>query len=349
MKKATLLLSAVLVLFVFQAAFAQDTGQLSNQAINALRNKDYPKAIELYNKVLEKDPGDVLTLYNIACAYSLNGDKEKALDALKKSVKAGYSNFGHMNTDPDLAPIRDTEEFKALLKAGPPKGPKDPDAIIKRLEKKYGDTFKYKKDEEYKLVIASDVSDDRLKRIVATMHTFAGSLHRDLFKNKADYYLTIIIPKDAETFRKIMGSSGVSAGAYVHMTKTLYVNLSTGLGTMTHEFTHALHFADMEALRQSHPIWISEGFGTLHEQCTQKDGKVIGLTNWRLPGLQKALRAGKSLPWKTIFRMSHGQFMQRATNAYQISRYIFYYLQEKGLLHRKGPASQVLPGIRGQL
>ena len=38
-----------------------------------------------------------------------------ALATLRQAVAAGYSNFKHMATDPDLAPLRDLPEFKALL------------------------------------------------------------------------------------------------------------------------------------------------------------------------------------------------------------------------------------------
>jgi hypothetical protein len=57
----------------------------------------------------------------------------------------------------------------------------------------------------------------------------------------------------------------------------------TGSGTIAHEFTHALHFADMEALGQTHPIWEREGLGSLYEEPEPREDGLFGLVNWRLP------------------------------------------------------------------
>ena len=39
-----------------------------------------------------------------------------ALATLRQSIAAGYSDFRHMASDPDLAPLRDLPEFKELIK-----------------------------------------------------------------------------------------------------------------------------------------------------------------------------------------------------------------------------------------
>jgi hypothetical protein len=53
----------------------------------------------------------------------------------------------------------------------------------------------------------------------------------------------------------------------------------TGSGTIAHEFTHALHFADMEALGQTHPIWEREGLGSLYEEPDPREDGLFGLVN----------------------------------------------------------------------
>lgn len=53
-------------------------------------------------------------LYNLACAYSLKGERKKALKALKLAVERGFSDVEMMEKDEDLAPIREEEEFKAI-------------------------------------------------------------------------------------------------------------------------------------------------------------------------------------------------------------------------------------------
>ena len=48
-----------------------------------------------------------------------------ALTTLRQSIAAGYSDFKHMATDPDLAPLRDLPEFKALIKSSKASGKPD--------------------------------------------------------------------------------------------------------------------------------------------------------------------------------------------------------------------------------
>lgn len=54
-------------------------------------------------------------LYNLACAYSLKGEKKKALQTLKRAVEKGFKEVELLKTDPDLVPVRKEDEFKVLL------------------------------------------------------------------------------------------------------------------------------------------------------------------------------------------------------------------------------------------
>ena len=72
------------------------------------------KAIEVLNTVLDKDKKG--NCYDAACLYSVMGEKEKALSYLRQSLEDGYRRFAHIKRDRDLINIRNTEEFKVLLK-----------------------------------------------------------------------------------------------------------------------------------------------------------------------------------------------------------------------------------------
>lgn len=72
------------------------------------------KAIEVLNTVLDKDKKG--NCYDAACLYSVMGEKEKALSYLRQSLEDGYRRFAHIKRDRDLNNIRNTEEFKVLLK-----------------------------------------------------------------------------------------------------------------------------------------------------------------------------------------------------------------------------------------
>lgn len=72
------------------------------------------KAIEILNTILDKDKKG--NCYDAACLYSVMGEKEKALSYLRQSLEDGYRRFAHIKRDRDLINIRNTEEFKVLLK-----------------------------------------------------------------------------------------------------------------------------------------------------------------------------------------------------------------------------------------
>lgn len=59
--------------------------------------------------------------YNIACAFALKGDKEKALKALKGAIEMGFHSPRPIEMDSDFASIKDDPRFKALaIKSRPP-------------------------------------------------------------------------------------------------------------------------------------------------------------------------------------------------------------------------------------
>ena len=72
------------------------------------------KAIEILNTILDKDKKG--NCYDAACLYSVMGEKVKALSYLRQSLEDGNRRFAHIKRDRDLDNIRNTEEFKLLLK-----------------------------------------------------------------------------------------------------------------------------------------------------------------------------------------------------------------------------------------
>jgi hypothetical protein len=52
--------------------------------------------------------------YNLTCIYSLLDNKSSAINCFKKSIDAGYNNYGHVQLDTDLDNIRKEKDFVAL-------------------------------------------------------------------------------------------------------------------------------------------------------------------------------------------------------------------------------------------
>jgi tetratricopeptide (TPR) repeat protein len=74
---------------------------------------EYPLAIEAFKHAVEINHHPV-AMYDLACAYALAKDKEKALEWLGKAVSAGFDRSQQLKTDADLASLRDDPRFKAI-------------------------------------------------------------------------------------------------------------------------------------------------------------------------------------------------------------------------------------------
>ena len=83
-------------------------------AYHALGNDE--KALEVMNIILEKDTMYAGNYYDAACLYGRMGDKEKSIECIKKALEKGFRRFAHMEADNDMDLIRDTEEYKELIK-----------------------------------------------------------------------------------------------------------------------------------------------------------------------------------------------------------------------------------------
>ncbi len=78
--------------------------------------RQLPGAIKSLEQAIKVGGGAALDFYNLACAFALSGEKEKALDNLEKAINAGFTDRQQYETDSDLDGLRETERFKELLK-----------------------------------------------------------------------------------------------------------------------------------------------------------------------------------------------------------------------------------------
>ena len=66
-------------------------------------------------RALELSPDDRGVLYNLACYYSLSGEKETAIDCLEKAAAVGRVTREWIEHDSDLDPLREEPRYLALL------------------------------------------------------------------------------------------------------------------------------------------------------------------------------------------------------------------------------------------
>lgn len=155
------------------------------------------------------------------------------------------------------------------------------------------------------------------------------------FSRDPDDILDIWLFKDARSYRKhtreLFGEEpDTPYGYYSSRHHALVMNIATGGGTLVHEIVHPY----MQANFPEAPAWLNEGLGSLYEQSAERDGQIVGLTNWRLQGLQQAIRARRLPSFHTLLHESDEQFYDgpHSDTSYGQARYLLYYLQERGLL-----------------
>ncbi len=184
------------------------------------------------------------------------------------------------------------------------------------------------------------VGDDSLATVErhsqGTIQWAVDRLKRDYFSQDPDHVITIWLFKDKQSYRQnlydIFGSRPHTPFGYYSPTqRVLVMNIDTGGGTLVHEIVHPF----MAANFPNCPSWLNEGMGSLYEQCQDNNGRIWGLTNWRLRGLHEALQDDEyEMPsFEELCSTTTREFYREdpGTN-YAQARYLCYYLQQKGLL-----------------
>lgn len=188
---------------------------------------------------------------------------------------------------------------------------------------------------EKPFVVIGDESAEMVKRrSLSTVKWAVDKLKQDFFTKDPENILNIWLFKDEISYRKhvkeFFGEEpDTPYGYYSSANKALVMNIATGGGTLVHEIVHPF----IEANFPECPAWFNEGLGSLFEQSGEEDGHIVGYTNWRLAGLQRAIRQKNVPEFQTLLSTTDRQFYtaDRGTN-YAQSRYLLYYLQQKGLL-----------------
>ncbi|MFH1268415.1 MAG: C39 family peptidase [Planctomycetota bacterium] len=186
-------------------------------------------------------------------------------------------------------------------------------------------------------VVISDESPARVRqRAEGTIRWAADKLKEAYFPKDPAEILDIWLFRDKASYEKhtwevFRDRPTTPFGYYSGANRALVMNIATGGGTLVHEIVHPFMAANFPGC----PAWLNEGLGSLYEQSAEVDGRIHGLTNWRLAGLQEAIRDGRVPSFKTLCSTTDHQFYEedRGTN-YAQARYLCYYLQEHGLLQK---------------
>lgn len=186
-------------------------------------------------------------------------------------------------------------------------------------------------------VVAGDEPEDMVRaRTVEVVRWAAAKLRADFFEKEPARILDVLLFKDARSYRTraidlFHSEPTTPYGYYTSENGALVMNIATGGGTLVHEMVHPFVEADFPDA----PPWLNEGLGSLFEQSDERDGHIVGLTNWRLAGLQRAIAEHRVPPIEGLLLAdAHAFYDEDQGTNYAVARYLCYYLQERGLLVR---------------
>ncbi len=83
---------------------------------HAIWGESWQDAEPLIKAVQPHMPNQADVLYDLACARSLAGDLKASEQYLRESIEAGYRQWSHIETDPDLRNLREDRRLAAVMR-----------------------------------------------------------------------------------------------------------------------------------------------------------------------------------------------------------------------------------------
>lgn len=186
------------------------------------------------------------------------------------------------------------------------------------------------------VVIGDEKPEIVQRRSINTVKWAVDKLKQDYFAKDPEHIIDVWLFKDKTSYqtncKKLFDSTPTTPyGFYSPTNRALIMNISTGGGTLVHEIVHPF----IESNFPRCPSWFNEGLASLYEQSRESNRKIVGLTNWRLRGLQVHIQDGKVPSFEKLCSTTRYEFYNedRGTN-YSQARYLCYYLQQQGRLRK---------------
>jgi hypothetical protein len=300
----------------------------AQQAVVLCEQGRWEDARALLEQVVEDDPSHVAALYNLACAHAQLGDVNAALLRLAESIRAGFLNIEHLKRDSDLDPIRDTDGYRAILENWDAVVVGHTEGRIKRARARLNGRYIEDVDYVRNLIYVSGLFESSHRQMKKDVDALFDHEIRMLFDEGLNVPVLVVIPTPSD-YTRVIAQSGVG-GLYLH---DHYQLITQDIGDgLFHELTHALHWAHMDRLGQTHQFWIQEGIACLFEDIAMSDGGVEFLPSWRTNIVHRLANGGRLTSWKSLFGYDRETFMKRPRRHYAEVRAIFMFLAEQNKL-----------------
>lgn len=208
----------------------------------------------------------------------------------------------------------------------------DFDGHVAKLKETVGGEFAIVVEKPF--VVIGDQSKDEVNQWASgTIRWAVSQIKESYFEKDPDHIINIWLFKDKKSYdinaKRLFGRTPTTPyGYYSPSDKALVMNISTGGGTLVHEIVHPFMAANFPEC----PSWFNEGLASLYEQSSERNKKIVGLTNWRLRGLQFAIHDELLGTFEKLMSTNGREFYEGDSTNYAQARYLCYWLQEKGVL-----------------
>lgn len=194
--------------------------------------------------------------------------------------------------------------------------------------KGFGPGLAFRRDDDLFLAVATDVGDVATSRAIEELKRLREPLLKHLEIRASGLPLLLRLFHDDAAFQDFARfestERGWITGYYLPIARSISVNLSAGVGALTHEVCHSIFEDELGVL----PPWANEGLASLYESFRIEKGVPIAERGTTL----KSLNGGPSL---AAFTAMNGKAFwdekDRATH-YALARGVFLYMQDTGAL-----------------
>jgi hypothetical protein len=230
-----------------------------------------------------------------------DGEGASASEALTTGALTGnaWESFALLTEGPEAEVVVSAESFSS----------EDFDKHLKKLDKIIP-SKDFTVVVQAPFVVIGDETPDQVRgRAVSTVQWATEMLKQDYFPKDPQKIIDIWLFKDNASYRKhtkelFHDNVDTPFGYFSELHNALIMNIGTGGGTLVHEMVHAF----MKPNFPQCPAWFNEGLASLYEQCHAVDGRIMGLTNWRLSGLQTMIRERRTPSFKSLVNSTSSEF-----------------------------------------
>jgi hypothetical protein len=179
------------------------------------------------------------------------------------------------------------------------------------------------------VVIGDEGTEQVEQRAAGTVRWAVAQLRKTYFADLPTQPLEIWLLADEAAYQSVSQNRfditpPSPFGFYASQHRALVINIARGSGTLVHEIVHPL----MAHNFPNCPVWFDEGLASLYEECTEQDGQIWGLPNWRLRRLRHWLDSDALPSFESLCSLSRNDFYgEHAARNYAQARYLCLYLQ----------------------